>query len=296
MKLATLPPSALEKLVNQGKSIYVINTSSLPSGDKGMIVVNFYDGNQREFFKMPPTYIPMAISDAIPSKRLIESRDFKQCLLKGMLTLVTPESAEAYLSLPEAREEYDALVLSEHSQKNHRIDVEAEVSRRSRVSHHSDHQGAGPVQDTSVSDSVSNRVRGVIESLRSGDLSASEALRTLKRHQSALSQVDFDYVRTNIGDPGIEEWASRAAEAGAPAKRTAVAKKAPPAPPAPKKAAKKKDDDFKSFDFDDDGSEMTAEERAADARARAMAVSQQATNGQSRAEEEINNLLSGGGR
>lgn len=303
MRLTTLPPSQLDKLVNAGKPVYVINTSSLPSGDKGMIIVNFFDGNKWEFFKVPPTYIPMAVSDSVPARRLAESRDFKQCLLKGLLTLVTPESAEAYLSLPEARDEYDALMLSEHSQKNHRVDVEAEVSRRTRVSHHSDHQGAGPVQDTSKTDSVSNRVRGIIESMRSGDLDAPEALRTLKRHASALSDLDLSYVRANVDDPAIVSWVSKAAKASSAAPAAPAAKAAPSAPAKKaqaKKAApapKKKDEDWKAFDFGDNQSDdMTPEERKADAEARAKAMANQAIHGQSRAEQEINELLGGGGR
>lgn len=300
MKLTTLPPSHLDKLVSQGKPVYVINTSTLPSGDKGMIIVNFFDGNKWEFFKVPPTYIPMAVSDSVPARRLSESRDFKQCLLKGLLTLVTPESAEAYLALPDAREEYDALMLSEHSQRNHKIDVEAEVSRRTRVSHHSDHQGAGPVQDTSKTDSVSNRVRGIIESLRSGDITPPDALRTLKRHASALSSLDLSYVVANVDDEAITEWAGKVGKQAA-----AAPKKPAPAAPAAKKAttvkkavAKKPEptEDFKSFDFDsnDDEAKMTPEERRADAEARAKAMSNQAIHGQSRAQQEINDLLSGG--
>jgi len=291
MKLKTLPPSHLDRLINSNQPVYVLNTSALSTGDKGMIVVNFFDGNRREFFKMPPTFIPMAVSDAIPSSKLRDSRDFKQCLLKGMLTLVDPATAENYLASPEAQDEYESLVLSEHSAQYNNIDVEKEVSRRTRVAHQSG-GSEGPIQEVGAIDTISNKVRGIVESLVSKSLSSKEALTQLRRHQSALKAVDFSYVAENTTDAGLTKWAKKALTQSMdddldyeePVKARAKRKPA-------KKKAKAKSADENEFSFDSADEEMSPEELAADAAARARAFETQATEGQSKINDDINNLM-----
>lgn len=289
MKFRTLPPNALDKLVRDGRSIYVLNTSKLPSGDKGMIVINVFDGTRREFFKAPPTYIPMCVTDAIPPNRLIESRDFRQSLLKGMLTLVDPDQAEDYLSTKEAKEEYDNLVLSEHSSRSRSVNVEAEVAKRMKVSHSSS-ESFGPA-DTSeeATESVSNRVRGLVEDMVSGTKQTKDVLNELKRHQDALKPIDLSYVMANATDGELSKWAKKVLstltqDTTTPAPKMAKVKKSE----VPLKEKKSPGD----FDFDSQ-SEMSAEEAAADARAQSKYLGQQALSGQSKIDEEINKMLGG---
>jgi hypothetical protein len=330
-KLKTLPPSHLEKVIREGKPVYVINTSALPSGDKGMVIINFFDGTRREFFKMPPTFIPMAITDSITPNKLMDSKDFRQSLLKGMLTLVDPSSAEAYLNSREAQDEYESLVLSEHSQKAQNIDVNRSVSRRGV--HHSSNEGHGPVQDVTAVDTVSNKVRGIIESMVAETLTSKEALIQLRRHQSALHPVDFSYVVANASDPELKKWAksglSRTTkeqdawdeeeeeydddeegleddeeEIDGDIKPTKI-KKNPGRPKgsvkkesspekSPEKAVKKNQNYADVFDFKKDPvDEMTAEDAATDARAKAMAMANQSIGGQSMYQQEINKILAG---
>ena len=299
MRLKTLPPSHLDKLVRANQPVYVINTSVMPSGDKGMIVVTFYDGTQRTHFRMPPTFIPMAVTDSIPADKLLGSPDFKQSLLKGMLTLVEPSTAQAYLDTTDAQDEYEALVLSEHSAMARHIDVEREFTKRAKIARVSA-SGEGPVQDVSAVDTVSNKVHALMESLISGVIKPKEALVQLRRHQSALVAVDFSYVVANSTDPELTKWAKKAlsraaaddedddyeALAAPKKKKKAAAKKKP----AIKKAKKQPAGDF---DFKEGDEEMTAEERQADAAARQAAMASQATGGQSRIQDEINALING---
>ena len=291
MRLKTLPPNDLDRLINAGQSVYVLNTSALSTGDKGMIVVNFFDGTRRDFFKMPPTFIPMCVSDAIPSSRLRESRDFKQCLLKGMLTLVDPLSAENYLSTAEAQDEYESLVLSEHSASFNNIDVEREVSRRTRISHQTG-AGQGPIQDVSAVDTISNRVRGIVESMISGSMSGKDALTQLRRHQTALRSVDFSYVIENSNYQDLTKWARKALTRATQEEASVYDDEEYEVKPKKKRAQKKKvKKETASFDLDGNfDSEMTPEEQAADARARSQAFSTQATQGQSKL-NDINELL-----
>lgn len=279
MKWKTLSPSFLDKLISGGKPIYVMNTSKLPSGNKGVIVVNFKDGNQREFFRMPPTFIPIPISDVIPTKRLQESKDFKQCLVKGMLTLVDPTQAEDYLSTREAQEEYEALMLSEHSMKVNNSDFAANaVQSRSRVSHQTN-ESQGPMQDISAVDTVSNKVRGLMESLKSGERTSKDIKVELRRHQSALSPVDLSYVIAESVDSEIKKWAQAALAESS--KEVATTKKTPAvsAKKVPVAATSKKEKE--AFDF------------GGDEPVHHTAASGQVLDGRSMAQEEINKMLRG---
>jgi hypothetical protein len=296
MKWKVLAPNFLEKLIKANKPIYVLNTSRLPSGEKGVVLINFYEGNRREYFKIPPTFIPMAVSDAIPIDRILNSRDFKQTLVKGMLTLVDPDQAEEYLSSPEAQQEYEDLVLSEHSMKAKGIEIEAEMSKRMNVSHNAS-ESYGPTQDLSATDTVSNKVRGLVEDLNSGLKPEKEVMQELRRHQEALKHIDLSYVMSNSsGD--LHKWVKKVlaemSQEERQEKPEPIKKKT--ATPTVKKVITEKpkaktERSDKSFDFDD--VKMTPEELAADARHKAQWASQQAVDGGSVIDQEINKMLSG---
>jgi len=296
-KLKPLTVSHLDRLVRENKPVYVINTSVLPSGDKGMVIVNFFDGNRREFFKMPPTFIPMAITDSIPTRQLIDSKDFKQCLLKGMLTLVEPASAEAFLATPEAQDEYESLVLSEHSAAAQHIDVNKLVGQRTRIAHHTG-EGAGPVQDISAVDTVSNKVRGLVESMLAETLTTKEVLTQLRRHQSALQPVDFSYVVANTTNQELKKWAksglakSYENEEEEDEEDEVVQSKPAKRLKEPKMAAKKKED-YSSDVFDFGERSLKGDIPEESSKAQQEAVRNQALYGQSKVDEEINALLSG---
>jgi hypothetical protein len=248
-QIRTLAPSMLDKLVREGKPVYVMNTSRTPSGDKGVIVVNFFDGTRREYFKMPPTFIPMAISDVIPGKQLINSRDFKQCLVKGMLTLVDPDQATDYLNTKEAREEYDSLVLSEMSSRTStHINMEAEAARRANVPGGTG-MDAGP-QDQPPDMSISSRVMGIVEDFVQKKKTAKAVLQELKRQQGAISVADITYVLANVPDAAIAKWGKEAATTAIHAT-------------APKVTQRVSAEDEYGFDFDSDANEDRAAMTAA---------------------------------
>jgi len=296
MALKLLKPSWLEKLIAAGKPIYVINSSATKGGDKGTICVNFVDGQSRDFFKMPPTFIPMAISDAIPTKILLESRDFRQLLLKGMLTLVEPAGAEDFLSSPEAQEEYEALILSNHSARAQNIDLEREVSQRTKIAHQSGGHGHGPVQDVSAVDTVSNKVRGYMESLVSEELTPKQVLTELRRRQSALTAIDFSYVAANTTDKELKRFAKKSlVKATAYDEEEEDYEEVAPKKKRKKAAVAEKDEDNGAFSFEDTSTygTMTAAERQADQEAQAAAMASQAVDGRSKIDAEINKIMTG---
>ena len=288
----TYPAGKLREFIDSKRPVYVLNTSSLPSGDKGTIIVNFYDGVRREHFKMPPTFIPMAISDVISAKKLDDSRDFKECLQSGMLTLVDPDQAYEYLETPEAREEFENLVLSEHSMKSKSLRVDQSLSSRAQVAHTSNEM-AGPQQDISQVDTVSNKVRGLVESMISQTISAKECLTNLKRHQTALNATDLSYVIQNSVDADLTHWAKGAlnnVDADGGIKQTLVEQ---PLKSSGTTATTIPTGELGAFDFDKAGDNMTADEAAADARAQSEAHANQSLHGESKVTNEIDKILGG---
>lgn len=281
----TYPAGKLQTLLESKRPIFVLNTSSLPSGEKGTVIVNFYDGRRKEYFKMPPTFIPMAISHIISPKQLEDSRDFKECLQRGMLTLVDPDQAEEYLDTTEAREEHENLVLSEHSMKSKSLKIDGDVEKRTQVSH-TDNEMHGPQQELSKVDTVSNKVRGLVESMISETITAQECLRSLKRHQTALNPTDLSYVIQNSSDNDLTSWAREALNKSAKGdtKQELVENKQP--------VSSKSKGKNNSFDFDADAdAEMTPEQKIEDAEARAKAEANQALRGESKVNTEIDKML-----
>jgi hypothetical protein len=282
--MRTLAPGKLDSLIQRNLPVYVLNTSVLPSGDKGTIVVNFYDGQRREYFKMPPTFIPIAVTDAIPSKKLADSRDFRQCLLKGILTLVEPQDAEDFLSSPEAVHEYETLMLSEQSALASGAPVvSGSPVRVAQIQ--PDNGGAGPVNEVGEASSVSPRVVGIIESLRSGEIEASAALTEIRRHREAMTTIEVAYLK----ESGIPEIQAGVDELFA---NKPVLKEKPQSAKAPAPAKKIKATVPANPVIKEDD-EMSPEERAADEVARAKAMSQQALHGESKGAEMIDKLLKG---
>jgi len=266
-----LPISALDSLLKSDKPVYVINTSRLPSGDKGTLLVHFFDGTRREYFKMPPTFIPMAISDVIPKKSLGNSRDFKQLLLKGMLTLVDSDDAATYMETEDALEEYDDLTLSEMSMRasNGRIESEAKaakkVQNRLTPNGYPDYptEFQPPEEEPGDIDPVSNRVKALIHDSISGSRTIKEIKQELRRQASNFSAADFHYIRANARDESLVAWASKAvAEASAPKapkKLTGAAAKAAERKRAAAAAAADEDDD--DHNVPEDPAELAAAAR-----------------------------------
>lgn len=292
IKWKTYAPGKLQELLEAKRPVYVLNTSSLASGDKGTIIVNFYNGKRKEFFKMPPTFIPMAVSHIISPTQLGESRDFKECLQKGMLTLVDPDQAADYLETAEARDEYENLVLSEHSMKSKSLNIDQKLSNRAQMTHTSNDM-AGPQQDVSQTDTVSNKVRGLVESMISQTISAKECQTQLKRHQTALNATDLSYVIQNSVDAELTGWARKALNevATTGTKQTLVEQ---PSVQTRVQPTGINNSNESAFDFDDRGEvKMSAEEARLDAEAKAAAHANQSLHGESKVTQEIDKFLKG---
>lgn len=200
MNLKTLFPSKLDELINQNLPIYVINSSVLSGGSQGTIIVNFFDGSRKDHFKVPATFIPFAVSDMVPASVLKTSRDFRQCLTKGMLTLIDPTDAAAYMATDEAREEYEALTLSEHSARAKGVSIKNGIVPGETIKVRPTTHGAGVVPshvDEELSfgkSAVTPKATSIAEGLKSSTYNLKEAVAEVRRNLRALSREDVYFL------------------------------------------------------------------------------------------------------
>jgi len=289
MKWKTYEPRKLDEMIRANRSIFVLNTSLFDSGTRGTIIVNFIDGSRKRHFEVPDTFIPLCITDSIPADILLSSPDFKALLNKGVLTLVDSDQAEDFLKTDEAKEEYDAIVLSQHSAAMRGVSLESATKRTFS-------QAAAltaDIEETVTIDAVSPRVRAKVDELDAGVITAKQFLAECKRHGEGFSEVDLYYVKENVRDPETQKWveAKLFDRSGDQGKKAASAVRKPTtalgrAVAANKKATKK------SMDLDlDDDAPASAEEEAELARGMAKAMATQ--NQGSKIPEMISKMVAG---
>ncbi len=85
--------------------IFVLN--NLKGEYKGMIVVPVArrNGNGHDVIRIPPTFIPVDLTQQVGKVQLLESTEFRQTVSKGLIRLVTREYAEQILAQEDAQVE-----------------------------------------------------------------------------------------------------------------------------------------------------------------------------------------------
>lgn len=273
MQWKTIEPTRLNEMIQSNTPIYILNTSNYTNG-RMAIIISFIDGTRRRQFTVPPTFIPMCITDAIPHKE-ISNPDFLDLLNKRIVTLVDAKQAQEYLRTPEAVEEFHAIVLSEHSQKAQGVNLETGVKK----SFSSAAALTADVEEAVNDLSISTKVRAFMDELSAGAITAKQALSECKRHADSFTDLDLHYIRENSKDLELAKWVEgklvdRSSDIGSSLKVPKAAAKTS----ALNRALANKKLAPKSSKRDEDAPE-TAEEEAELARGMAMAQGQQATSG-----------------
>ena len=84
----------LDGLLNEGKKIYVKNTSR----PMGHIVLTFVTAHGKAVPRnIPRTWIPICLTDTLSPDVIAQSNELRQFLNKGILALVEPEKAAKYI-------------------------------------------------------------------------------------------------------------------------------------------------------------------------------------------------------
>lgn len=274
MQWKTIEPTKLNELIQANTPIYILNTSNYTNG-RMAIIISFIDGTRRRQFTVPPTFIPMCITDAIPHKE-VSNPDFLDLLNKRIITLVDAKQAQDYLKTPEAVEEFHAIVLSEHSSKAQGINLEMGVKK----SFSSAAALTAEVEEAVSDIAVSAKVRAFMDDLAVGTITAKQALSECKRHADSFTDLDLHYIRENSKDLELAKWVEgklmdKSSDIGSTFKQP---KKAVAKPSALNRAMASKKT-AKLPKLNDEDAPANAEEEAELARGMAMAQSRQAISG-----------------
>lgn len=201
-KWKTYAPNRLGELVKSGRAIYILNSSLMPTGTKGSIIINFIDGTRKKHFTVPDTFIPLCITDSIPADQLLSSSDFLALLNKRIITLVNSDQAESYLESEEANDEYEAIVLSQHSAQARGVSLESATKRTfsSAASLTMD------VEEAITDADISPKVRAIVDDITNNGITGKQFLSECKRHGEGFSEVDLYHIKENVKDLDVQKW------------------------------------------------------------------------------------------
>jgi hypothetical protein len=297
MKWTSYEPNKLASMVESKRPVYILNTSMFPGGTKGNIIINFVDGTRKRHFQVPDTFIPLCITDSIPTDLLLSSPDLLDLLRKRIITLVDSDQAEEYLRTPEALEEYEAIVLSQHSSKARGVDLETATKRTFSSTAALTHEVEEAVSDVQIS----TRVRAKVDELTNNGITGKEFLQECKRHGDGFTEIDLYFIRDNVRDLEVQKWTEaklfdKSGDLSGSVTKNATKQK--PTSALGRAVANKKAAPAKKYktaiDEDEDGDEPTSpEEQAELARGMAAAQANQAIGGKSKIPEMIAKMAAG---
>lgn len=197
----------LDQLLDDRQSIYVMNESGKAYGTKGVVHISFVDtaSGKTKPFTIPSTWLPICITDAIPSSILRHSMDLRNYLGKGFLRIVNPVEAEKILNSPEAKDELTRLMNIDKSFRNLNINManEQETTVLSPDSQARLQQGLDPITSE---DRVNPRVRDILLRTETNDLTARMAVAELRSLASDLRVEDASYILANAKDGAIKKY------------------------------------------------------------------------------------------
>jgi len=161
-----------------------------------LIVVQLKDKHGRsQEFKVPPTQLPVCLTDRFSADMIRESTDLRGLLSKQVLVLVEPKEAEAYLASQDGQEERIALQASIYADTAPSTAVRDSLSKlKAKTAVDASDVLGNLSAPVGTEDKVSFRVKGIVASLQSKDKTAKETLLNLKRVKGTMVQEDLTYL------------------------------------------------------------------------------------------------------
>lgn len=185
----------LDALLNEGKKIYVKNTSR----PMGHIVLTFVTAHGKAVPRnIPRTWIPICLTDTLSPDIIAQSNELRQFLNKGILALIDPVEAQTELKTADAAEESVRLNLSDFSQR-------AEVTERTLTMENQFTAEANPLnphEPATLADPVNNRVKSTLLRVESKDITEREAVAEFRIMQGELTSHDLTYIISQVDDEG----------------------------------------------------------------------------------------------
>lgn len=179
----------LDELLNEGKKVYVENTSR----PMGHIVLTFVSQNGKAIPRpIPRTWIPICLTDSLAPNVIRESNDLRQFISKGILKLVDPSEAQNVLGTPDGKEEQERLNLSEFSNKSEATERVLTLAAQN-IQEGNLNNPMGPPEGH-MTDPVSSRVKATLLRVESKDISEREAVTEFRIMRKDLSSHDLTYI------------------------------------------------------------------------------------------------------
>lgn len=233
--------------------VWLLNNSR-PKG-KIVLQMTLPNGRTKPVF-VDRTTLPVCVTDEV-GQEMVEngSQDLRAYINKGILALMWPSDALEMINTPEAREELARIRSSEFSANNTFVSQRVEDMNNRNT----------PIQDTSLqagsvlANEINPRVMDFVARFNSNDVQVKDAVGELRVMEDELSGKDLSYIIANIPNGKAKKFAQNL---------LSQMQSTAPAPTAPAPTAKASGSRNGGNDYDisrDDGSDLSQEERAAEA-------------------------------
>ena len=91
-------------------SLWVLNNSGSSGNQVGVVNITIPEGNgQVNTIRIPNTFVPIDITTQATKQAVISNPQFRRMIMGNMLKIVSSESAEAFMQLPENKAEQQRL-------------------------------------------------------------------------------------------------------------------------------------------------------------------------------------------
>ena len=198
----------LDSLLNEGKKIYVKNTSR----PMGHIILTFVTANGKSVPRnIPRTWIPICLTDTLSPDIIKQSNELRQFISKGILALVDPATALEEMQEKDAIDEEKRLHLSDFSNKS--VATERVLALDNQYTAEVNPLNPqGPPEGMTV-DPVNNRVKSTLLRVESKDITEREAVSEFRIMEGEITSHDLTYVISQMEKDGKEgplrKWAFR---------------------------------------------------------------------------------------
>jgi hypothetical protein len=184
-KIKSLPLLRISQLEDKSiKEVWILNETS-PKGDIILDVKNKADGST-SLVKIPPTWIPVCLTDQVPKSMISESPKFRSILSSGHIKLLDPKGVHELLQDDEIRAEFE------------------EVRSKTMESYKE------TFPDELKTDSVSAVILDILAREASSSITENEAKDILNTKEDDLTDDDIEYLLKNTGLSKVKKWATDA--------------------------------------------------------------------------------------
>jgi hypothetical protein len=191
-KIKALPTIRISQLEDKAiKEVWILNETggkhtavTGPKGDIALEVKNKADGSAT-LVSIPPTWVPICLTDQVPKQMLADSPKFRAILAGGYIKLLDPNAVQELLKDAEVQAEINAI-------RNKTADYFHETVPESLVAENT----------TSVV------VLDLLMRETEGTLTESQAKDILNTREEELSNADLEHLIKNSSLVKVKKWAA----------------------------------------------------------------------------------------